>query len=60
MVGCPFYKYCPISKNPYFCESTENLLLCKTHNKLKKQMEIKKRAKEISDRQKLKKGKIRL
>jgi len=58
MVGmsrCPFYNICD-TKNPGFCESTENLLLCKTHNKLKKQSEIEIRAKQI-----LKKGiRIRL
>ena len=51
MGGCPFYDICPRVKNPGICESTENLLLCKIHNKLKKQYEIKERANQI-----LKKG----
>jgi len=58
MGRCPFYDICPLPKNPNFCESTENLLLCKTYNKLKKEREIRKRAKQISN---LKEGKrIRL
>jgi len=56
MSGCPFYDICKRSKNPNFCESTENLLLCKYYNKFKKEGEIKVRAEQI-----LKKGKrIRL
>jgi len=52
MARCPFYDICDKPKNPNFCESRENLFLCKTYNKLKKQSEIEIRAKQI-----LKKGK---
>jgi len=58
---CPFYKECKRVKNSGICEDSNQLLLCKTYNKFKKEMEIRERAKQISDRQKLKKGKkIRL
>lgn len=57
-MGCPFYKICERAKNPGFCESTENLLLCKEHNRLKKERGIINRANQIME---LKKGKkIRL
>ena len=55
-MNCPFYERCNRPKNSGFCESTENLLLCREYNKLKKIHEIEYRAEQI-----LKEGvKIRL
>lgn len=63
MAGCPFYNdnieksICKLTKNVGFCNDSGNLLLCREYNRLKKISEIELRAKQISDRQKLKRGK---
>ena len=58
MGRCPFYNVCKKTKNPGICEDSNQLLLCRTHNKLIKERGIINRANQIM---KLKKGeKIRL
>jgi len=47
---CPFYDICNRVKNPGICEGTENLLLCREHNRLKKIQEIEYRASQILEK----------
>jgi len=49
-MNCPFYGVCDKPKNPGFCESTENLLLCKEYIRLEKIHEIKERADKILEK----------
>jgi len=47
MNECPFYNICKLTKNNGFCNDSSNLLLCKEHNRLKKEFRIRERADQI-------------